>query len=69
MRPDAEARESWEHDGLRWVPAADAPRLAIWPSYGESVRRVREQLLDPDLERVVPRWTPTGGGSRGDPTA
>jgi 8-oxo-dGTP pyrophosphatase MutT (NUDIX family) len=50
VRPDAEARESWEHDGLRWVPAADAPRLAIWPSYGESVRRVQEQLLDPALE-------------------
>jgi 8-oxo-dGTP pyrophosphatase MutT (NUDIX family) len=51
VRPDAEARESSEHDGLRWVPAADAARLAIWPSYGESVRRVREQLLDPALER------------------
>jgi 8-oxo-dGTP pyrophosphatase MutT (NUDIX family) len=50
VRPDAEPRASWEHDGLRWVPAADAPRLAIWPSYGESVRRVREQLLDPGLE-------------------
>jgi 8-oxo-dGTP pyrophosphatase MutT (NUDIX family) len=50
VRPDAEARASWEHDGLRWVPAEDAPRLAIWPSYGESVRRVREQLLDPGLE-------------------
>ena len=50
VRPDAQARESWEHDGLRWVPAAEAPRLAIWPSYAESVRRVREQLLDPALE-------------------
>jgi 8-oxo-dGTP pyrophosphatase MutT (NUDIX family) len=50
VRPDAEARESWEHDGLRWVPAADAPGLAIWPSYGESVRRVRDTLLDPALE-------------------
>ena len=37
---DAEADESWEHDGLRWVPDADAPRLgAISPSYAESVRR------------------------------
>jgi 8-oxo-dGTP pyrophosphatase MutT (NUDIX family) len=51
VRPDAQARESWEHDGLRWVPAADAPGLAIWPSYRESVRRVREQLLDAALER------------------
>lgn len=51
VRPDARPRESWEHDGLRWVPAAEAPALAIWPSYQESVRRVREQLLDPALER------------------
>lgn len=50
VREGAEAHESWEHDGLRWVPAADAPGLAIWPSYGESVRRVRELLLDPALE-------------------
>ena len=50
VRQDAEAHESWEHDGLRWVPAAEAPRLAIWPSYAESVRRVREQILDPALE-------------------
>ncbi len=50
VRPGADAHESWEHDGLRWVPAADAPGLAIWPSYGESVRRVRELLLDPALE-------------------
>jgi 8-oxo-dGTP pyrophosphatase MutT (NUDIX family) len=51
VRPDARPRESWEHDGLRWVPASDAPRLAIWPSYAESIRRVRDQLLDPDVER------------------
>lgn len=51
VRPDAEPSESWEHDGLRWVPAADAPGLAIWPSYSESVRRVRDLLLDPDLAR------------------
>jgi 8-oxo-dGTP pyrophosphatase MutT (NUDIX family) len=50
VSPDASPHESWEHDGLRWVPAAQAPRLAIWPSYAESIRRVREQLLDPDLE-------------------
>jgi 8-oxo-dGTP pyrophosphatase MutT (NUDIX family) len=61
VRPDAEARESWEHDGLRWVPASDAPRLAIWPSYGESVRRVREQLLDPELE---PWFRLDAGGGR-----
>jgi dihydroneopterin triphosphate diphosphatase len=51
IRPDAQPRPSWEHDGLRWVPAADAPRLAIWPSYAESIRRVRDQLLDPEVAR------------------
>ena len=51
VRPDAEVRRSHEHDDLRWVPAADAPSLAIWPSYGESVRRIREQLTDPALAR------------------
>ncbi len=49
-RPDAEARLSREHDGLRWVPAGEAAALAIWPSYAESIRRVREVLLDPALE-------------------
>jgi 8-oxo-dGTP pyrophosphatase MutT (NUDIX family) len=49
VRPDAEPRASWEHDGLRWVPATEAPRLAIWPSYADSIRRVRDQLLDSEL--------------------
>jgi len=51
VRLDAEAEVSWEHDGLRWVPAAEAPALAVWPSYAESVRRVRELLLDPATAR------------------
>jgi len=50
VRADAAPRTSWEHDGLRWVPADEAPGLAIWPSYAESVRRVRDLLLDPALE-------------------
>src|SRR4051812_23021142 len=49
-RPDAEPRRSDEHDAMQWVPAAEASALAIWPSYAESVRRVRELLLDPALE-------------------
>jgi 8-oxo-dGTP pyrophosphatase MutT (NUDIX family) len=61
VRSDAEPRPSWEHDGLRWVPASDAPRLAIWPSYAESIRRVREQLLDPELNRW---FRLDAGGSR-----
>ena len=50
-RHDAIPRVSHEHDALRWVPGEEAPALAIWPSYVESVRRVRELLLDPALER------------------
>jgi 8-oxo-dGTP pyrophosphatase MutT (NUDIX family) len=48
---DAVPRVSWEHDGLRWAAAAEAPSLAIWPSHAESVRRVRDLLLDPELAR------------------
>jgi 8-oxo-dGTP pyrophosphatase MutT (NUDIX family) len=51
IRSDAVATPSDEHDDLRWVPAADAPALAIWPSYAESVRRVRNLLLEPGLAR------------------
>jgi 8-oxo-dGTP pyrophosphatase MutT (NUDIX family) len=51
VRPDAVPRVSWEHDGMRWVPADEAVRLTVWPSYAESIRRVRDRLLDPNLER------------------
>ena len=51
VRGDAAPRASHEHDAMHWVPAAGAPSLAIWPSYAESVRRVRDLLLDPELAR------------------
>jgi 8-oxo-dGTP pyrophosphatase MutT (NUDIX family) len=51
VRPDAVPRLSLEHDALRWAAADEAPSLAIWPSYTESVHRVRDLLLDPDLAR------------------
>ena len=50
-RPDADVRTSHEHDGARWVAAAEAPAIAIWPSYAESIRRIRDLLLDPDRAR------------------
>ena len=50
VRPSAEPRASDEHDGMRWVPAAEAAGLTVWPSYAESIRRLRETLLDPSLE-------------------
>ena len=49
IRPDATVRVSHEHDAQRWVPAAEAPALAIWPSYADSVRRIGDLLLDPAL--------------------
>jgi len=49
VRPDAEPVLSHEHDGFRWVAVPKAARLAIWPSYAESIRRIEEHLLDPEL--------------------
>jgi len=60
-RHDAVPRPSHEHDDLRWVPAAEAPSLAIWPSYAESIRRVREVLLDTTL---APWFVLDGEGRR-----
>jgi 8-oxo-dGTP pyrophosphatase MutT (NUDIX family) len=49
--PGAVARPSHEHDEVRWVAGGEAPALAIWPSYAESVRRIGALLLDPPLAR------------------
>ncbi len=38
---------SAEHDAMRWVSAAEAFELAIWPAYRESIRRIEENLVDP----------------------
>jgi len=51
IRPDAVAQPSDEHDEIRWVAASEAPAIAIWPSYAESVRRVRDVLTNPSLGR------------------
>jgi 8-oxo-dGTP pyrophosphatase MutT (NUDIX family) len=51
VRPDAVARRSHEHDAMRWVAADEAPAIAVWPSYAESIRRVAEVLVDPERER------------------
>lgn len=44
----AEPVLSHEHDAMQWVRPDQAPRLAVWPAYRESVRRIVEYLLDPD---------------------
>jgi 8-oxo-dGTP pyrophosphatase MutT (NUDIX family) len=51
VRPDAEPTLSHEHDAYRWVEPAEAGRLAIWPTYRESMERIVTKLLDPDLAR------------------
>lgn len=49
VRPDAEPRLSIEHDAHRWVAPDDALRLAVWPAYDESIRRITKHLLDLEL--------------------
>jgi dATP pyrophosphohydrolase len=46
--PRWEPHLSPEHDALRWVAPAQALELAIWPAYRESIRRIEENLRDPD---------------------
>lgn len=61
VQPTAEPRPSDEHDGMRWVPVDEAARLTVWPSYADSIRRVREQLLDAEL---APWFALDADGSR-----
>jgi 8-oxo-dGTP pyrophosphatase MutT (NUDIX family) len=44
----AEPELSHEHDAMRWVSPAEALELAIWPAYRESVRRIVDNLVDPE---------------------
>jgi dihydroneopterin triphosphate diphosphatase len=48
VAPEMEPVLSHEHDSLRWVSPDEARRLAVWPAYHESIRRVVENLLDPE---------------------
>ncbi len=48
VRPDAEPTISWEHDAMRWVSPAEALSMSVWPAYRESLRRIEENLLDPE---------------------
>jgi 8-oxo-dGTP pyrophosphatase MutT (NUDIX family) len=47
--PSSEPTLSEEHDAYRWEEPEEALRLAVWPSYDESIRRIRTHLLDPEL--------------------
>ena len=44
----AEPTLSPEHDAMRWVSPEEALRLAIWPAYRESIRRIVDNLVDPE---------------------
>ena len=46
---DAEPRLSNEHDAYRWAPPDEALRLAVWPAYDESIRRITNHLMDAEL--------------------
>jgi len=47
----AEPVLSHEHDAMQWGTPEQALRMAVWPAYRESIRRIVENLLDP--ERAV----------------
>jgi len=47
--PDAEPRLSNEHDAHRWAAPDEALRLAVWPAYDESIRRITNHIVDPEL--------------------
>jgi 8-oxo-dGTP pyrophosphatase MutT (NUDIX family) len=48
VAPGVEPLLSHEHDGFRWVGAAEAARLTVWPSYRDSVERIVAVLTDPE---------------------
>jgi 8-oxo-dGTP pyrophosphatase MutT (NUDIX family) len=46
VRPDAAVRRSHEHDDARWMDAAEAARVAVWPSYRQTIERIVGSLTD-----------------------
>jgi 8-oxo-dGTP pyrophosphatase MutT (NUDIX family) len=44
----AEPVLSHEHDAMEWAAPERAISLAVWPAYRESIRRIVENLLDPE---------------------
>ena len=49
VRADAVPRLSHEHDGARWMEAAEAVRVAVWPSYRQTIERIVGSLADTSL--------------------
>jgi 8-oxo-dGTP pyrophosphatase MutT (NUDIX family) len=48
IRPGVEPTLSHEHDAMVWALPDEALDLAVWPAYRESIRRIVENLLDPE---------------------
>ena len=48
LRPGTEPVLSHEHDAMLWVTPDEAIELAVWPAYRESIRRIVENLLEPE---------------------
>ncbi len=49
LPPDVEPTLSYEHDASVWLSPEDAILRCVWPAYRESVRRIRDHLLDPEM--------------------
>jgi len=49
VRADAVPRLSHEHDDARWMEAAEAARVAVWPSYRQTIERIVGSLADTSL--------------------
>lgn len=61
--PAVEPVLSHEHDAMQWASPDEALEVVVWPAYRESIRRIVENLLEP--ERAV--WfelTPAGERAR-----
>ena len=49
--PGAEPILSHEHDAAEWLPLEAAFAKVVWPGYRDSIRRIAENLLDPERAR------------------
>lgn len=47
VRPNAEPTLSHEHDDMRWVDAAGARALVVWPAYVVAIGRIESLLVEP----------------------
>jgi 8-oxo-dGTP pyrophosphatase MutT (NUDIX family) len=59
VAPDAEPTLSHEHDGYAWLAPDEALERAVWPAYDDSIRRIRDHILDPAQApwfELTPDW-------------